>query len=124
MLLGGPKGTPNSSMTPVEDTLERFQAVTESLPFATSIHSLYGGFRELANSHFPSDISCVNLPLPALDSNRHNTYPVAREHIELPSPTTLRGSYGEPSTVHCAAIHDLVGLECQPYRMSGFLHRD
>ena len=39
-------------MTPVEEALERFRTITDTLPFAASIHNLYGGFRELANSRF------------------------------------------------------------------------
>jgi hypothetical protein len=39
-------------MTAVEDALEQLRTLTESLPFGASIHDLYGGFRELANSRF------------------------------------------------------------------------
>jgi hypothetical protein len=33
-------------MNPVEDALERFRSITETLPFVASVHNLYGGFRE------------------------------------------------------------------------------
>ncbi len=39
-------------MPPVEHALEHFRSITETLPFAASIHDLYVGFRELVNSRF------------------------------------------------------------------------